>query len=63
MLQWYITGNQRASLDLEVERGVDIVRLGDDDYGLYGRTLRNTFGTPLLCRGTLAQVERAVVEA
>ena len=35
-----------------------LVRLGEDDYGLYGRRYRNPqFGTPLMARGTLAELE------
>jgi hypothetical protein len=33
-----------------------LVRLGDDDYGLYGRRYRNRFGTPLMARGTAVEL-------
>ena len=33
-----------------------LVRLGDDDYGLYGRRYVNSFGTPLMARGTAAEL-------
>lgn len=34
-----------------------IVRFGPDDYGLYGRRYRNRFGTPLMARGTEAEMQ------
>jgi hypothetical protein len=33
-----------------------VVRLGDGDFGLYGRRYRNRFGTPLMARGTEAEL-------
>jgi hypothetical protein len=33
-----------------------VVRFGEDDYGLYGRRYRNRFGTPLMARGTAAEL-------
>ena len=35
-----------------------LLRFGEDDFGLYGRRYRNTqLGTPLMARGTLAELE------
>jgi hypothetical protein len=40
------------------EGGGTVVRLGDgDDYGLYGRRVRNSFGTSLLARGSREELE------
>lgn len=36
----------------------DVVQLGEDDYGLYdnSRSFRNGFRTPLMARGTKAEI-------
>jgi len=40
--------------------GSRVVRLGADDYGLYGRGFRNDFGTSLMARGTESEVRGLV---
>lgn len=37
----------------------NVVKLGEDDYGLYdtSRSVRNSFGTSLMARGTKAEIE------
>ena len=54
MLQRYYTS--LVSLILEAN-DLTVVQLGDDDYGLYAARLTNHFGTPLMARGTKAEMD------
>jgi hypothetical protein len=50
----------RFELVMNAARG-RLVRLGADDFGLYGpRGFRNAFGTPLMARGTRAELVAVV---
>lgn len=55
MLERYYTS--LVSLILE-GNSLKVVKLGDDDYGLYAARLVNSFGTPLMARGTKAEMDQ-----
>lgn len=46
----------RFQLVMGLQEGYTLVRLGEDDYGLYMKRFVNDFGTPLAVRGPLDEV-------
>lgn len=62
-LTWHINTFAQCMLDEQIQQGrYQVVRLSNDsdDYGLYVNGQRNTFGTTMVCRGTLEQVTDAI---
>jgi hypothetical protein len=44
-------------ISLVLDNNLAVVKLGENDYGVYAGQLRNHFGTPLMARGTKGEID------